>query len=268
MAPTFAVGLALVGPMKWLIFGDRQLALRGQSVLVGRDRFCEVRLAEGIASRKHATITAKGDEYEVVDHRSRNGTFLNGRPVTGSTTLQHKDVIRIGGTELLFAEWTPTPGSKTNPDPVKDFSFSESSVSGNPTQTGANLICTVLYRSLRAGDVQNAKRIAEGLCSRIGQSAASGALEASELNAVAPALIEFCRITRDAERITWLIRIYATRRLFPKLSTASSLRSLGYELSIDKTCIKEWLERTRRYARTEAHESCIDEMKMLLRDLG
>lgn len=49
-------------------------------------------------SRKHATIRRKGDQLELVDMGSRNGTFLNGKKLESgeSAPLTHHDEIRLG----------------------------------------------------------------------------------------------------------------------------------------------------------------------------
>ncbi len=49
-------------------------------------------------SRKHAVIRRKGDQLELVDLGSRNGTFLNGKKLDSgeSALLTHHDEIRLG----------------------------------------------------------------------------------------------------------------------------------------------------------------------------
>lgn len=49
-------------------------------------------------SRKHAAIRRKGDQLELVDLGSRNGTFLNGKKIESnqSALLTHHDEIRLG----------------------------------------------------------------------------------------------------------------------------------------------------------------------------
>ena len=47
-------------------------------------------------SREHCVIVEKNGALMLRDLRSRNGTFLNGRPVVGQVALADKDMIRIG----------------------------------------------------------------------------------------------------------------------------------------------------------------------------
>jgi DNA-binding NtrC family response regulator len=47
-------------------------------------------------SRRHARVRRLGDDWEVTDLASHNGTFVNGLPV-GTATLSDGDVLRCGG---------------------------------------------------------------------------------------------------------------------------------------------------------------------------
>ena len=50
-------------------------------------------------SRVHARITRQGDEITVRDLHSRNGTLLNGKPVSGDAESRMKD-----GDMITFAD--------------------------------------------------------------------------------------------------------------------------------------------------------------------
>ncbi len=70
-------------------------------LVVGRSRECDLRVADGNASRRHAEIVRDGDEYVLVDLGSTNGTELNGRRITREV-LSDGDRITIGATDLVF----------------------------------------------------------------------------------------------------------------------------------------------------------------------
>ncbi len=55
-------------------------------------------------SRNHARILPDGQGYLLEDSGSRNGTYLNGRPVTAPAPLADGDEIRVGDVVLRFAE--------------------------------------------------------------------------------------------------------------------------------------------------------------------
>ena len=71
---------------------------------VGRDPMCDLCLAQDDrVSRLHAELENVGDVWTLADHGlSRNGTFVNEERVTGQRVLHDGDVLRIGGTHLLF----------------------------------------------------------------------------------------------------------------------------------------------------------------------
>ena len=80
--------------------GTRYYLPYGQSTL-GREASCTITLEEPRASRLHAEVAFDGTGFVVKDHKSRNGTFLNDKPVETSP-LEFGDVIGIGDLKLAF----------------------------------------------------------------------------------------------------------------------------------------------------------------------
>jgi pSer/pThr/pTyr-binding forkhead associated (FHA) protein len=54
--------------------------------------------------RVHARIERQGESYFLADAGSEGGTFLNNRRLTQSTKLHAGDLIRLGGSVLMFGE--------------------------------------------------------------------------------------------------------------------------------------------------------------------
>lgn len=82
----------------------QQIVVLEGRVRVGRDPGCELCLAEDAkVSRLHAELEAAGDVWALLDHGlSRNGSFVNETRVEGRRALHDGDVLRFGGTHLLF----------------------------------------------------------------------------------------------------------------------------------------------------------------------
>jgi transcriptional regulator with GAF, ATPase, and Fis domain len=84
----------------------------GNRARLGRERGqVEVMLETGEVSRCHATITATEEGFAVEDADSRNGTFVDGRPLSRGTraSLRSGSVLRIGKEWLgIAAEVGPT----------------------------------------------------------------------------------------------------------------------------------------------------------------
>jgi len=77
-------------------------AVTDGALSLGRDPANQVMVGEPAVSRKHCTISEiSSGIFEIADHDSHNGTFVNGVQVTRSS-VQHGDRIRIGISEFVF----------------------------------------------------------------------------------------------------------------------------------------------------------------------
>ena len=81
------------------------IPLERETVVLGRALDADVRVNDTQVSRRHARIDTliddEGLRYVLTDLKSRNGTFLNGQPVT-EETLRNGDKISIGETIVRF----------------------------------------------------------------------------------------------------------------------------------------------------------------------
>ena len=69
---------------------------------IGRSRDCSIFLEDLAVTRLHATIRQLPDDtYELEDHRSATGTFVNGLRIT-RCLLNEGDVVQIGSNRLIF----------------------------------------------------------------------------------------------------------------------------------------------------------------------
>ena len=74
----------------------------GTEVLhVGRGLSVDLQLDDDSVSRRHAIITPRGSGVEILDDRSLNGTFVNGRRIE-HVALRDDDVITIGRFALRY----------------------------------------------------------------------------------------------------------------------------------------------------------------------
>jgi diguanylate cyclase (GGDEF)-like protein len=71
------------------------LSIESDSIVLGRDKNCEVTIDDRAASRRHARIICKAGSYFVVDLGSTNGTWVNEKSVQ-IQQLNSGDRIRIG----------------------------------------------------------------------------------------------------------------------------------------------------------------------------
>jgi hypothetical protein len=73
--------------------------------VIGRDVQCHLRPASPLISKRHCALTVKGDVAFVIDFNSTNGTFVNGRQITGEFELHNADQLK----EMPLAADQPTP---------------------------------------------------------------------------------------------------------------------------------------------------------------
>jgi len=70
-------------------------------LVIGRAADCDVALTEDKeVSRNHCELTLEEEMIHITDLGSKNGTLVNGVPISGSHQLNHDDIILVGKTEL------------------------------------------------------------------------------------------------------------------------------------------------------------------------
>ena len=109
----------LDGPGRWLAYEEdgteRIVALAREWTRVGRSLAADVRFDDATVSRRHALIVCQADGVRVLDDRSLDGVYVNGRRVEWSA-LSDGDRITVGRHTLWFldtvgAASTATPGA-------------------------------------------------------------------------------------------------------------------------------------------------------------
>ncbi len=90
--------------------GTRLLLLARDEAGVGSADGARLRLRDSSVAGRHATIRYARGRYYLVDLKSAEGTFVNGRRIRRKHALKHGDVIRFGGA---------TPYRFIDPDALK-----------------------------------------------------------------------------------------------------------------------------------------------------
>ena len=86
------------------ILDCKTFPLQGAIVRIGRTAGNEIPLDHHGISREHAVITHEKPGYYITDLGSRNGTYVNGRPISEKTKLANGDLLRFCDLELVFFE--------------------------------------------------------------------------------------------------------------------------------------------------------------------
>src|SRR5512143_753000 len=76
--------------------------LGGRRVTIGRASSNDIVLSDQFSSGCHAAVVPTERGYALVDQGSKNGTFLNGRRVSGEVALARGDEVLVGSTRFYF----------------------------------------------------------------------------------------------------------------------------------------------------------------------
>ncbi len=70
---------------------------------IGRGLTSDVRIEEQRVSRSHAILVRNGHTTRLLDNRSANGTYVNGRQII-ATNIADGDVIRLGPVVMTYVQ--------------------------------------------------------------------------------------------------------------------------------------------------------------------
>jgi serine phosphatase RsbU (regulator of sigma subunit) len=85
-----------------------QFTIDGDRAVLGRHPDCDVVLDAASVSRQHAQIVRDQGHYFVEDLHSRNGTFVNGRLISGRQMLADGDKVKICDLSFTFYSNQPS----------------------------------------------------------------------------------------------------------------------------------------------------------------
>src|SRR5215467_2666534 len=112
---------------------QRRVDFDKTEVTIGRVQGNDIILPKGNVSKRHSRIVLKDGKFIIVDLKSTNGTYVNGRKISSPLVIKPTDKIYIGDFILAVQESaasgvavaapsTPglaTPGRKSIPPPLK-----------------------------------------------------------------------------------------------------------------------------------------------------
>ena len=102
-----AVSTELATPGRYLaVEGEDEtllVPLEREVTRIGRGITADIRIDDARISRRHAIIVQRRRRVRVLDDRSTNGTFVNGKAVA-EAELEEGDLVRIGSVALRFVD--------------------------------------------------------------------------------------------------------------------------------------------------------------------
>jgi DNA-binding winged helix-turn-helix (wHTH) protein len=92
---------------------QRRVALEEGEHLIGRDLDAAVCVQDASVSRQHARLRISGDAVTLEDLGSKNGTFVNGHPLTSVSPVSDGDEITLGSVRVIFRLLQRQPSTQT-----------------------------------------------------------------------------------------------------------------------------------------------------------
>src|SRR3989304_2618174 len=105
--------------------------LVGDQLTIGRDSSNAVAINDSEVSRKSSRLSFQGGKYVIEDLGSTNGTFVNGKRLTGPIVLKPGDVVSLGEQIVLMYD-------AINMDPGATVVVSRKSAYVEPTPVQAS----------------------------------------------------------------------------------------------------------------------------------
>src|SRR5882724_1251768 len=92
---------------------QRRMVFNKPEVTIGRVQGNDIVLPKGNVSKRHARIVLKDGKFIIVDLKSTNGTYVNGRKITSPLVLKETDKVYIGDFIMTVEESAGQPHSLT-----------------------------------------------------------------------------------------------------------------------------------------------------------
>jgi adenylate cyclase len=98
----------------------RTIDLTNNLITIGRTEETDICIPDHNVSKRHGILVRDGDDYQLHDFKSTNGTFVDGKRIM-AVKLQHGVSIRLGSVELRYesipASANVTPLGAKQPEP-------------------------------------------------------------------------------------------------------------------------------------------------------
>ena len=91
-----------------LVLDTREVQLLEGENVIGRDPVAALWIDHPSVSRRHARIVVQHGKATLEDLKSKNGTHVNAKPVSGRVKLADGDEVRIGPETMVFRAAAPT----------------------------------------------------------------------------------------------------------------------------------------------------------------
>ena len=106
------------------LYDNRECPLAEGDNLVGREPTAEVFIPSKSVSRRHAIVTVRGEQATITDLSSKNGTFIDTKPLQQNSSLTDGNVIRFGAIKVVYRCTLPGGSTDTLANPSRPHTLS------------------------------------------------------------------------------------------------------------------------------------------------
>ena len=85
----------------------RRLEFDKPEITIGRVQGNDIVIGKGNVSKRHARLVVRQGKYIIVDLKSTNGTYVNGRRITSPLVIEESDLVFVGDYKLTFSVEEP-----------------------------------------------------------------------------------------------------------------------------------------------------------------
>lgn len=114
--------------------GSNKIEIDSRRFSIGRTPENDLPIADSSLSRRHALIENFEGRFNLSDCGSSNGTFINGKPVTGASELSDWDVLTFGGIGDILVRIEGDEATDGESRQVSGVSASRNAAGGEPAQ--------------------------------------------------------------------------------------------------------------------------------------
>src|SRR3954454_10680814 len=100
--------------------GEQQLEFDKSEVTIGRLAGNDIVLAKGNVSKFHSRIVLKDGKFILVDMKSTNGTYVNGKKIAAPQVIRPTDKIYIGDYIINVESGARGPETRAGPDELPE----------------------------------------------------------------------------------------------------------------------------------------------------
>ncbi len=131
---------------------EQQVPVASNQFSIGRAEGNDLIINDAGISRRHVLLTFFSGVVQVTDYGSANGTFVNGQPVQGNSTLKHGDILTLGPTcKIRISLNNPMIAVASNPVVNQEYSVALPAVSHANNNSSLPKFSPILIAGIATG---------------------------------------------------------------------------------------------------------------------